>query len=62
MADRPDRPRIYVLAGVNGAGKSSVGGAMFADAGQEFFNPDVAAREFLAESPEISQEDASARA
>ena len=62
MADRPNKPRIYVLAGVNGAGKSSVGGAMFADAGQEFFNPDLAAQEFLAESPEISQEEANARA
>jgi predicted ABC-type ATPase len=62
VADRPSKPRIYVLAGVNGAGKSSVGGAMFADAGQEFFNPDLAAQEFFAESPEISQEEANARA
>jgi predicted ABC-type ATPase len=62
VADRPSKPRIYVLAGINGAGKSSVGGAMFADAGQEFFNPDLAAQEFFAESPEISQEEANARA
>lgn len=62
MADRPSKPRIYVLAGVNGAGKSSVGGAMFAVAGQEFYNPDFAAQEFLAASPEISQEEANARA
>jgi predicted ABC-type ATPase len=27
----PERPRIYVLAGVNGAGKSSIGGAVFLD-------------------------------
>jgi predicted ABC-type ATPase len=25
----PHSPRIYVLAGVNGAGKSSIGGAVF---------------------------------
>ena len=47
MADRHKKARIYVLAGVNGAGKSSVGGAMFAEAGQEFFNPDLVAQEFL---------------
>jgi predicted ABC-type ATPase len=35
---------------------------MFAAAGQEFFNPDLAAQEFLLESPEISQEEANARA
>jgi predicted ABC-type ATPase len=56
------KARIYVLAGVNGAGKSSVGGAMLATSGQEFFNPDVAAREARQESPEISQEEANARA
>ena len=35
---------IFVLAGVNGAGKSSLGGAFFGDAGQNPFNPDEAAR------------------
>ena len=39
----PDAPRLFVLAGVNGAGKSSVGGATFSS-GEEFFNPDEAAR------------------
>ena len=42
---------------LHGARKSSVGGAIFADAGQELFNPDLAAQEFLLESPEISQEE-----
>ena len=37
---------IYVLAGVNGAGKSSVAGEMFLRAGVDFFNPDKAARLF----------------
>jgi predicted ABC-type ATPase len=62
MAKRRKISQIYVLAGVNGAGKSSVGGAMFAKVGQEFFNPDVAAREARREAPEISQEQANARA
>jgi predicted ABC-type ATPase len=39
-------PVIYVLAGVNGAGKSSVGGAMIKESGADFFNPDIVARRF----------------
>lgn len=35
--------RLYVLAGVNGAGKSSLGGAAIQASGAEFFNPDVIA-------------------
>ena len=35
---------ITVLAGVNGAGKSSVGGALLTERGGEFYNPDLAAR------------------
>ena len=31
---------IVVLAGVNGAGKSSIGGSALREAGQEWFNPD----------------------
>lgn len=37
-------PAIFVLAGVNGAGKSSIGGAFIRGSGQNFFNPDEAAR------------------
>lgn len=37
---------IHVLAGVNGAGKSSVGGAMIQQAGVDFFNPDLVARSY----------------
>ncbi|MEO8296178.1 MAG: SLBB domain-containing protein [Burkholderiales bacterium] len=39
------RPFIFVLAGVKGAGKSSVGGAMLADHGLTWFNLDAYARE-----------------
>jgi predicted ABC-type ATPase len=39
-----DPPRIYVIAGVNGAGKSSVSGAAFRSRGADYYNPDEAAR------------------
>jgi predicted ABC-type ATPase len=43
------RPFIFVLAGVNGAGKSSVGGALLANHGLTWFNPDTYARELMAQ-------------
>lgn len=36
-------PRIFVLAGTNGAGKSSIGGAIIRQCGGHYFNPDEAA-------------------
>lgn len=42
------RPFILVLAGVNGAGKSSVAGALLAAQGLSWFNPDALARELVA--------------
>ena len=42
------RPVVFVLAGVNGAGKSSVGGYLLEQAGLSWFNPDHYARELLA--------------
>ncbi|MDR6990625.1 AAA family ATPase [Luteimonas sp. 3794] len=42
------RPVLYVLAGVNGAGKSSVGGHLLERAGMTWFNPDTFARELAA--------------
>lgn len=44
------RPVIYVLAGVNGAGKSSVGGYLLQQAGLDWFNPDDFARALVAET------------
>ena len=44
------RPFIQVLAGVNGAGKSSVGGSMLRAHGLTWFNPDSFARELMARS------------
>ena len=41
------RPVLYVLAGVNGAGKSSIGGQLLKQAGAMWFNPDSFARELV---------------
>ena len=46
--------RIYVLAGTNGAGKSSIGGEALRAAGVEFFNPDEAARRIGAALPQFA--------
>lgn len=53
-------PRIYVLAGVNGAGKSSIGGAMIRAAGSDYYNPDEAARALIAANPGLEQVKANA--
>lgn len=42
------RPVLYVLAGVNGAGKSSIGGHLLQRAGLTWFNPDTFARALIA--------------
>jgi predicted ABC-type ATPase len=52
-ATRP--PRIYVLAGVNGAGKSSIAGAAFRENGAEYYNPDEAARALIKANPGLAQ-------
>lgn len=47
--------RITVLAGVNGAGKSSIAGAMLREAGGDYFNPDEATRQIRACRPEMDE-------
>jgi predicted ABC-type ATPase len=42
------RPVLYVLAGVNGAGKSSIGGYLLEREGLTWYNPDTFARELRA--------------
>lgn len=54
--------RIYVLAGVNGAGKSSIGGAAFRSHGAEYFNPDEAARALITANRGLSQMEANSHA
>ncbi len=53
---------ITVLAGTNGAGKSSIGGAALIAAGAPFYNPDVETQALLAANPGMSLADANAAA
>lgn len=54
------RPTLTVLAGVNGAGKSSVGGQALRESGAEYFNPDEHARRLRILQPNLAQEKANA--
>jgi predicted ABC-type ATPase len=51
-------PCIYVFAGTNGAGKSSVVGTGFSAMGAEYFNPDEAARQARLATHRLSDEQA----
>jgi|CXWL01.1.fsa_nt_gi predicted ABC-type ATPase len=53
-------PCIYVLAGVNGAGKSSIAGAAFRACGGDYYNPDEAARALRCAHPATGQAEANA--
>ncbi|WP_269500259.1 zeta toxin family protein [Castellaniella sp. S9] len=55
------RPVLYVLAGVNGAGKSSIGGYLLTQAGLAWYNPDDFARA-LVTNYGVSQEKANIEA
>jgi predicted ABC-type ATPase len=58
VAKAGDAPCIYVLAGTNGAGKSSIGGAVIRNMGADYFNPDEATRRIQSASPHLSERDA----
>jgi predicted ABC-type ATPase len=62
VAKRTRRSSIYVLAGTNGAGKSSLLGAMLLKKDVQPFNPDEAARRLVAVNPGITQEQANSAA
>ena len=49
-----DKPVLYVLAGVNGAGKSSIGESEFRSQGSPVFNPDTIAQHIRTLHPDIS--------
>jgi predicted ABC-type ATPase len=51
-----------VLAGTNGAGKSTIGGEAFRAAGIEFFNPDEAARRIRSVAPHFTPAEANSAA
>jgi predicted ABC-type ATPase len=62
MMGRAHIPCLYVLAGTNGAGKSSLGGAMFRESGADYFNPDEAALRLRSANPGMAQEEANSAA
>ena len=62
MPKKAQTPRIYVLAGTNGAGKSSIAGAMLIEEGVEYFNPDEAAELIRVTNPGITLEESQSAA
>jgi len=46
-------PAIFVLAGPNGGGKSSIGGAMIRSRGADYYNPDEATRQLARANPHV---------
>src|SRR5438552_2298289 len=54
-------PTIFVLAGVNGAGQSSIGGAQLHEQGLDYFNADEVARR-IHETRDLSVDEANALA
>lgn len=61
MSGRPGG-QIVVLAGVNGAGKSSIVGARVRAAGLAYWNPDEQTQRLMQADPSLSSEDANAGA
>jgi predicted ABC-type ATPase len=53
---------ITILAGVNGAGKSSIGGALLQQKGGVFYNPDLVALAASKASPSLTAQEANAYA
>jgi predicted ABC-type ATPase len=51
-----------VIAGVNGAGKSSLAGQAFRQSGADYYNPDEAARRFRAANHSLTQAEANSAA
>ncbi|MEX2049474.1 MAG: AAA family ATPase [Gemmatimonadota bacterium] len=56
------RATIYVIAGTNGAGKSSLAGSMFRARGATTFDPDDATQRILAANPTLALERANSLA
>ncbi len=54
--------KLYVLAGVDGAGKSSIAGAAFRAQGGDCFDPDQAACRLMGANPKLGQTEADALA
>ena len=59
----PERPPlIYVIGGVNGAGKSSIQGAAILKANAHYYNPDEAAARLRVLDPELTELEANSMA
>jgi predicted ABC-type ATPase len=58
----PVPAKIFVLAGVNGAGKSSIGGAALLAKGVKYYNPDQEAGALRQDNPGLDLETANAHA
>ena len=54
MPNPATRGTITVLAGVNGAGKSSVVGSFIRQGGGDYYNPDEATRDLLLKNPGLA--------
>ena len=55
-------PTITVLAGTNGAGKSTIGGVQLEAAGTPFYNPDIETRALMVANPGMTLDEANAAA
>ena len=62
MPDPHSRGIITVLAGVNGAGKSSIAGACIRAAGGDYYNPDEFTRSLLRSNPGLDPAEANSLA
>jgi len=62
VAEAKKVPCIYVIAGTNGAGKSSLQGARLLRLGFRYFNPDEAAQRIRSANLGVSQEQANSAA
>jgi predicted ABC-type ATPase len=62
VAEGDAHPCIYVLAGTNGAGKSSIAGAMIEQQGGEYFDPDRVAGQIRRRHPQLGEAEANSAA
>ena len=62
MSSERQRKSIYVIAGVNGAGKSSIVGEAFRQSGADYYNPDEAARLLTTANSTLTQTEANSAA
>src|SRR5688500_11680868 len=62
MPDPASRGIVTVLAGVNGAGKSSVAGNFLRQAGGDYYNPDEFTRSLLRQNPGLDPAEANSLA